>query len=73
MTNLPPVVSAVGTPFVPVVIVPVFGVNVMVSPAALTSSKLPSLDLTVKAIPFSLFNACLSVSVAALVPVCPFN
>ena len=73
MTNLPPVVSAVGTPSAPVVRVAVFGVNVIVSSAALTSSKVPSLDLTVKAIPFSLFSSCLLVSVAALSPVWPFN
>ena len=72
VTNLPFVVDAVGTPSV-VVIVPVFGVNVMVSPFAATSNKLPSLDLIVKAIPFSLFSSCLLVSVAALSPVCPFN
>ena len=72
MTNLPPVVLAVGTPFV-VVIVPVFGVNVMVSPDAATSNNVPSLDLTVKAIPSSLFNACFLVSVAVSVPFCPFN
>ena len=73
MTNLPPVVFAVGTPSVPVVRVAVFGVNVIVSSAALTSSKVPSLDLTVKAIPPFLFNSCFLVSVAALSPVWPFN
>ena len=72
MTNLPPVVLAVGTPSF-VASVAVFGVNVIVSSAAVTSNKVPSLDLTVKAIPFSLFNACLLVSVAALSPVWPFN
>ena len=49
VTNLPFVVVAVGTPSV-VVIVPVFGVNVMVSPPAVTSNNLPSLDLTVNLI-----------------------
>ena len=50
VTNLPFVVVAVGTPSV-VVIVPVFGVNVMVSPDAATSNKVPSLDLIVNLIP----------------------
>ena len=50
VTNLPFVVVAVGTPFV-VVNVAVFGVNVIVSPAAATSNKVPSLDLIVNLIP----------------------
>ena len=67
VTNLPSVVLAVGTPSV-VVIVPVFGVNVIVSPAAVTSNKVPSLDLTVNLIPPVLSKLCPSVSVAAAVP-----
>ena len=50
VTNLPPVVFAVGIPSSPVVMVPVFGVNVIVSPAAATCNKVPSLDLTVNLI-----------------------
>ena len=51
VTNLPFVTSAVGTPSAPVVMVAVFGVNVIVSPAAATSNKVPSLDLIVNLIP----------------------
>ena len=67
VTNLPLVVVAVGTPFV-VVIVPVFGVIVMVSPPAVTSNKLPSLDLIVNLIPSFLSSSCPAVSVAVSVP-----
>ena len=72
VTNLPLVVVAVGTPSV-VVNVAVFGVNVIVSPSAATSNKLPSLDLTVNLMPPSLFNACPSVSPAAVSPFLPAN
>ena len=67
VTKLPFVVVAVGTPPV-VVIVPVFGVNVMVSPAAVTSNKAPSLDFTVNLIPPFLSSSCPSVSVAVASP-----
>ena len=73
VTNLPLVVLAVGTPLASVVTVPTFGVNVIVSPSAATSNKLPSLDLTVNLIPPSLFNACPSVSPAAVSPFLPAN
>ena len=65
--KLPFVVVAVGTPSV-VVIVPVLGVNVMVSPAAVTSNKVPLLDLTVNLIPSFLSSSCPAVSVAVSVP-----
>ena len=72
VTNLPLVVSAVGTPSV-VVRVAVFGVNVMVSSAAVTSNKSPLLDLTVNLIPPCLSRSCAVVSVASAFPVLPAN
>ena len=72
VTNLPFVTSAVGTPSV-VVRVAVFGVNVMVSSAAVTSNKSPLLDLTVNLIPSCLSRACAVVSVASASPVLPAN
>ena len=73
VTNLPFDTSAVGTPLASVVTDPTFGVNVIVSPAAATSSNFLSLDFTVNAIPFSLSNVCVSVSVAASSPFLPAN
>ena len=73
VTNLPPSVLAVGTPSVSVVIVAVFGINVIVSPLAVTSNKVPSLDLTVNLIPSCLFRFCASVSVATSLPFLPAN
>ena len=67
VTNLPPSVLAVGTPSV-VVSVAVFGVNVIVSPAATTSNSFPSLDFTVNLIPPVLSRSCPVVSVAVSVP-----
>ena len=72
VTNLPLLVSAAGTPPV-VVSVAVFGVNVIVSPVAVTSNKSPLLDLTVNLIPPSLSNACPSVSPEAVSPFLPAN
>ena len=73
VTNLPFVVVAVGTPSVSVVIVAVLGVNVIVSPLAVTSNNSPSLDLTVNLIPFSWFRFCAFVSPDALFPFLPAN
>ena len=69
VTNLPFVVTAVGTPPV-VVMVPVLGVIVIVSPfaSAVISNNLPSLDLTVNLIPPCLSSSCPAVSVAVSVP-----
>ena len=67
VTNLPPLVLAVGTPSLPVIILAVFGVNVTVSSAAVTSNKSPLLDLTVNLIPPCLFRFCAFVSVAVAV------